>query len=83
MGIELADDEVQTTGGVAARVLAGKRVLALTMLGLRAAHRVAVLEIPALAISSTDIRRRAAQGRPIRYLVPDSVKRYIEAQKGV
>ena len=34
MGIELADDEVQTTGGVAARVLAGKRVLALTMPGL-------------------------------------------------
>ena len=34
MGIELDDDEVQTTGGVAARVLAGKRVLALTMPGL-------------------------------------------------
>jgi HAD superfamily hydrolase (TIGR01458 family) len=34
MGIELDDDELQTTGGVAARVLAGKRVLALTMPGL-------------------------------------------------
>jgi HAD superfamily hydrolase (TIGR01458 family) len=34
MGIELADDELQTTGGVAARVLAGRRVLALTMPGL-------------------------------------------------
>jgi HAD superfamily hydrolase (TIGR01458 family) len=34
MGIELDDDEVQTTGSVAARALAGKRVLALTMPGL-------------------------------------------------
>jgi HAD superfamily hydrolase (TIGR01458 family) len=34
MGIELDDDELQTTGSVAARALAGKRVLALTMPGL-------------------------------------------------
>jgi HAD superfamily hydrolase (TIGR01458 family) len=34
MGIELEDDELQTTGGVAARALQGKRVLALTMPGL-------------------------------------------------
>jgi HAD superfamily hydrolase (TIGR01458 family) len=34
MGIELAEDELQTVGGVAARALAGKRVLALTMPGL-------------------------------------------------
>jgi HAD superfamily hydrolase (TIGR01458 family) len=34
MGIELDDDELQTTGVVAARVLEGKRVLALTMPGL-------------------------------------------------
>src|SRR5438270_1374106 len=34
MGFAIEDDELQTTGGVAARVLAGKRVLALTMPGL-------------------------------------------------
>ncbi len=34
MGIELDDDELQTTGGVASRALAGKRVLALTMPGM-------------------------------------------------
>ena len=34
MGIELADDELQTTGDVAARQLAGKRVLALVMSGI-------------------------------------------------
>jgi HAD superfamily hydrolase (TIGR01458 family) len=34
MGIELADDELQTTGDVASRALGGKRVLALTMPGI-------------------------------------------------
>jgi HAD superfamily hydrolase (TIGR01458 family) len=34
MGFRLEDDELQTAGGVASRVLAGKRVLALTMPGI-------------------------------------------------
>jgi HAD superfamily hydrolase (TIGR01458 family) len=34
MGFALDDDELQTTGGVASSVLAGKRVLALTMPGI-------------------------------------------------
>ncbi len=36
-----------------------------------------VLDMPALAISSTDIRRRLLAGLPIRYLVPDPVISYI------
>jgi len=39
--------------------------------------KVSVMQIPALAISSTDIRDRIAHGRPIRYLVPDGVQTYI------
>lgn len=39
--------------------------------------RVTVLEIPALAISSTDVRRRVRDARPIRYLVPPGVGEYI------
>lgn len=38
---------------------------------------VDLLEIPALAISSTDVRRRASRGEPVRYLVPDGVVEYI------
>jgi len=43
-----------------------------------ATGRVHRMEIPALAISSTDIRARVARGAPVQYLVPDGVAHYIQ-----
>jgi nicotinate-nucleotide adenylyltransferase len=39
---------------------------------------VSLVEIPALAISSSDCRARVARGMPVWYLVPDGVVQYIE-----
>jgi nicotinate-nucleotide adenylyltransferase len=36
-----------------------------------------LVEVPAMAISSTACRERVAQGRPVWYLVPDGVVQYI------
>lgn len=38
---------------------------------------VSLLEVPALAISSTDCRDRVGRGYPVWYLVPDGVVQYI------
>jgi nicotinate-nucleotide adenylyltransferase len=45
-----------------------------------AAGRVHRMEIPALAISSTDIRARVARAEPFQYLVPEGVARYIDTR---
>lgn len=39
--------------------------------------KLAFLEVPALAISSTDVRRRIENGEPIKYLLPETVETYI------
>jgi nicotinate-nucleotide adenylyltransferase len=39
--------------------------------------QMSVLEVPAMAISSTAIRERSNTGKPIWYLVPDGVVQYI------
>ena len=41
------------------------------------ADRLHFLEVPALAISSSDIRQRVHDKKPIRYLLPESVENYI------
>lgn len=42
---------------------------------------VSLVEVPALAISSTDCRVRVARGEPVWYLVPDGVVRYIDKRR--
>lgn len=42
---------------------------------------VSLVEVPALAISSTDCRLRVAEGEPVWYLVPDGVVRYIDKRR--
>ena len=54
----------------------GHRIGEETMTGLPR-ERVTIVEIPALAISSSDCRARVARGEPVWYLVPDGVVQYI------
>ncbi|KXK63521.1 nicotinate-nicotinamide nucleotide adenylyltransferase [Micromonospora rosaria] len=53
---------------------------------LTAAHlpadAVSLVQVPAMAISSTDCRARVARGEPVWYLVPDGVVQYI-AKRGL
>jgi nicotinate-nucleotide adenylyltransferase len=41
------------------------------------ADTVSLVQVPAMAISSTDCRTRVAAGKPVWYLVPDGVVQYI------
>ena len=46
------------------------------------ADSVSLIQVPAMAISSTDCRERVAAGLPVWYLVPDGVVQYI-AKRGL
>ena len=46
--------------------------------GLRGADRIVYFDMPGISVSSSLVRRRAARGEPIRYLVPDRVAELIE-----
>ncbi len=52
-----------------------------TLVGLPP-ERVTIIEVPALAISSTECRARASVNEPVWYLVPDGVVQYI-AKRGL
>ncbi|MDD3839066.1 MAG: nicotinate-nucleotide adenylyltransferase [Clostridia bacterium] len=44
----------------------------------RFGKHIYAVEVPSLAISSTDIRERVNMDRPIKYLVPEAVENYIK-----
>jgi nicotinate-nucleotide adenylyltransferase len=72
--VELASLAVARRAGVAeAEVMA-------TMRSLGCEGRVTMLEMPQFGVSSSAVRERAKQGRPLRYLVPDAVAEFIEAR---
>jgi nicotinate-nucleotide adenylyltransferase len=52
------------------------------MRSLGADGRATMLEMPQFGVSSSSVRERAAAGRPLRYLVPEAVARFIE-EKGI
>ncbi len=54
---------------------------ALAALGPELTRRVHVLQTPGVAVSATELRRLAAEGYPLRYLVPDAVADYVAAHK--
>ena len=67
-------DECLRLADFVAATRPGHDLGALEAEGLR--KRINVLDVPALAISSTDVRQRFAAGRPVRYLIPREVEEY-------
>jgi nicotinate-nucleotide adenylyltransferase len=56
--------------------------MAAVLRSLDAEGRATMLEMPQFGVSSSSVRERAAARRPLRYLVPESVARFIE-EKGI
>jgi nicotinate-nucleotide adenylyltransferase len=56
--------------------------VAAVMRSLGCEDRTTMLEMPQFGVSSSAVRERAQQGRPLRYIVPDAVASFIE-EKGV
>ena len=65
---------------VAAREGIEREAVVRRLAGLAGHERVEFFDMPRLDISSSLVRGRAASGRPIRYLVPDKVADFIEAE---
>jgi len=74
--VELASIAVARRAGVADSDVTA------TLRGLGCEERATMLEMPQFGVSSSAVRERARQGRPLRYLVPAAVAEYVE-EKGL
>ena len=74
--VELASLAVARRAGVADAEVAA------TMRSLDCEGRATMLEMPQFGVSSSAVRERAKDGRPLRYLVPDAVAAFVE-EKGI
>jgi nicotinate-nucleotide adenylyltransferase len=72
--LELATLAVAEREGIRRRDVADR------VAGLAGADRLVFFDLPRLDVSSSAIRRRVREGRPIRYLVPDDVAEVIGAR---
>lgn len=68
--------------GVARRAGVSEAEVASVLRSLGAEGRCEMLDMPEFGISSSAARERAKEGRPLRYVVPEPVGRFIE-EKGV
>jgi nicotinate-nucleotide adenylyltransferase len=74
--VELANLAVARRAGVS------EADVAAAMRSLGCEDRATMLEMPQFGVSSSAVRERARQGRPLRYLVPNPVASFIE-EKGI
>jgi len=69
------------TVAVAERAGARREEVRARLAGMAGAHRITYIDVPRLDISSSGLRRRVREGRPIDYLVADAVADYIEQRR--
>ena len=69
------------TVAVAERAGARREEVRARLAGMAGAHRIRYIDVPRLDISSSALRSRLKEGRPIDYLVADGVAEYIEQRR--
>ncbi len=66
---------------VAERAGARREEVRARLAGMAGANRIGYIDVPRLDISSSALRRRVREGRPIDYLVADAVADYIDQRR--
>jgi len=64
------------------RVGYSRSAIVIKLARLKGAQKLRFLDMPLIQISSSSLRRRVSEGKPIRYMVTDEVVRFIE-EKGL